>query len=84
MVERGRLWRESMPDGQLQIHSTLDDVVAYREASVGWAASRGSFEAQGQRVPVRMTVVVHREDGERKCRTGSGRRCYARVDRRSE
>jgi hypothetical protein len=62
--ENMRLWRESMPEGPLKVRSALDDVTAYREGSVGWAAGRGSFEVDGQRVPVRLTIVVHEEDGE--------------------
>src|SRR5712691_5895901 len=48
--ENMRLWRESMPEGPLKVRSALDDVTAYREGSVGWAAGRGYFEAAGQRV----------------------------------
>ena len=59
-----RLWRESMPEGPSKMHSALDDVTAYREGSVGWAAAHGYFEVEGQRVPVRLTMVVHEEDGE--------------------
>jgi ketosteroid isomerase-like protein len=59
-----RLWRESTPEGAMQVHSALDDVVAYQEGSVGWGAGRGWFEVEGQRVPVRLTVVVHRENDE--------------------
>jgi hypothetical protein len=62
--ENMRLWRESMPEGPQKVHSALDDVTAYREGSVGWAAGRGYFEVDGQRVPVRLTMVVHEEDGE--------------------
>jgi hypothetical protein len=35
------LWRESMPDATLQVHAGLDDVDAFREGGVGWAAGRG-------------------------------------------
>jgi ketosteroid isomerase-like protein len=62
--ETMRLWRESMPEGSSKLRSVLDDVAAYREGSVGWAAARGYFEVDGQRVPVRLTMVVHEEDGE--------------------
>jgi hypothetical protein len=62
--ENMRLWRDSMPEGPLNVHSALDDVAAYSEGSVGWAAGRGYFEVDGQRVPVRLTMVVHEEDGE--------------------
>jgi hypothetical protein len=53
-----------MPEGPSKVHSVLDDVTAYREGSVGWAAGRGYFEVDGRRVPVRLTMVVHEEDGE--------------------
>jgi hypothetical protein len=59
-----RLWRESMPEDLSKMRSALDDVAAYREGSVGWAAARGYFELDGKRVPVRLTMVVHEEDGE--------------------
>jgi hypothetical protein len=59
-----RLWRESMPEGPMKVRSALDDVTAYREGSVGWAAGRGWFEVEGQRVPVRLTMVVREEEGE--------------------
>ena len=59
-----RLWRDSAPDGELGVKIGLDDVKGFREGSVGWAASRGYFEINGERVRVRMTVVLHQEDGE--------------------
>jgi hypothetical protein len=62
--ENMQLLRESMPEGELKVKIALDDVAAYREGRVGWAAGRGSFEVEGQRVPVRLTIVVHEEDGE--------------------
>ena len=42
----------------------LDDVKGFHEGSVGWAAGRGYFEMAGKRVSVRMTAVLHQEDGE--------------------
>jgi hypothetical protein len=59
-----RLWRESLPDAKLQLHASLDDVDAFREGGVGWAAGRGWFDVEGRRVPVRMTAVLHQEDGD--------------------
>jgi ketosteroid isomerase-like protein len=59
-----RIWSESTPDAELGVKIGLDDVKGYREGSVGWAAGRGYFELEGNRVPVRMTVVLHEEDGE--------------------
>jgi ketosteroid isomerase-like protein len=59
-----RLWRESMPEGPSKMRSSLDDVAAYREGSVGWAAARGYLELDGKRVPVRLTMVLHEEGGE--------------------
>ena len=41
--------------GPSKVHSTLDDVTAYREGSIGWASGRGYFEVDGQRVPLRLT-----------------------------
>ena len=59
-----QVFRDSTPEGPLQVRVGLEDVRAYRESSVGWAAGRGYFEMQGKRVPVRMTAVLHQEDGE--------------------
>jgi len=58
-----RSFRESTP-GELGFSVGIDDVRAFREGDVGWAISRGYFEADGKRVPTRTTVVVRREDGE--------------------
>jgi len=58
-----RIWSESTPDAELGVKIGLDEVKGYREGSVGWAAGRGYFELEGKRVPVRMTVVMHEEDG---------------------
>jgi ketosteroid isomerase-like protein len=59
-----RLWRESTPDGELGVSAGLEDVKAFREGSVGWAAGRGYFEMNGRRVSVRITAVLHQEHGE--------------------
>jgi ketosteroid isomerase-like protein len=53
---------EATSEGDLGIG--LDDVKAFREGSVGWAAGHGYFEMEGRRVPVRMTAVLHQEDGD--------------------
>ncbi len=58
-----RIWSESTPDAELGVKIGLDEVKGYREGSVGWASGRGYFELEGKRVPVRMTIVVHEEDG---------------------
>lgn len=59
-----RLWAQSTPDGGPGVKVGLDDVKAFREGSVGWAAGHGYFEVDGKRVSVRMTAVLHQEDGE--------------------
>jgi hypothetical protein len=59
-----RLFRESTPSEELGVTVGLDDVTAFSEGTVGWAAGHGYFEVQGRRVPVRMTAVVHQEEGE--------------------
>jgi ketosteroid isomerase-like protein len=59
-----RLFRDSTPDAELAVTVGLDDVKAFSEGSVGWAAGHGYFEADGQRIPVRLTAVLHQEDGE--------------------
>jgi ketosteroid isomerase-like protein len=53
-----QLFRDSTPEGELGISVGLDDVRAFREGSVGWAASRGYFELQGRRVPVRLRMLT--------------------------
>jgi ketosteroid isomerase-like protein len=57
------LFRESTPEGELGVRVGLDDVKGFREGSVGWAAGHGFFEMEGKRVPVRLTAVLHEEDG---------------------
>jgi len=59
-----RLLRESTPEGELGVRVGLDDVKGFREGSVGWAAGHGYFEMEGRRVPVRLTAVLHQEDGD--------------------
>ena len=59
-----RLFREATPEGELGVRVGLDDVKAWREGSVGWAAGHGYFEMGGTRVPVRLTAVLHDEDGD--------------------
>ena len=59
-----RLMRDSTPDAEIGITAGLDDVKAFAEGTVGWAAGHGYFEIGGERVPVRITAVVHQEDGE--------------------
>jgi hypothetical protein len=59
-----RLMRDSTPDAGLGGTVGLDDVKAFREGSVGWAAGHGYFEIDGKRVPVRITAVLHQEDGD--------------------
>jgi ketosteroid isomerase-like protein len=59
-----RLWGESTPEGELGVTVGLDDVKAFREGSVGWAAAHGYFEMDGKRVSVRITAVLHQEEGD--------------------
>jgi ketosteroid isomerase-like protein len=59
-----RLMRDSTPDAEVGITAGLNDVKAFAEGAVGWAAGHGYFEIGGKRVPVRITAVVHQEDGE--------------------
>jgi ketosteroid isomerase-like protein len=59
-----RLFSESTPEGELGVRVGLDDVTAFREGSVGWAAGHAHFEMEGRRVPVRLTAVLHQEDGD--------------------
>ncbi|MFZ0972493.1 MAG: nuclear transport factor 2 family protein [Solirubrobacteraceae bacterium] len=59
-----QLMRDSTPDAEVGITAGLDDVKAFAEGTVGWASGHGYFEIGGNRVPVRITAVVHQEDGE--------------------
>ena len=59
-----RTMRDSTPDAALGVTVGFDDVKGFREGSVGWAAARGYFEMDGKRVSVRMTAVLHQEEGE--------------------
>jgi ketosteroid isomerase-like protein len=59
-----RLFRGSTPEGEVGVSVGLDDVRGFREGSVGWAAGHGYFEMGGKRVPVRLTAVLHEEDGD--------------------
>jgi ketosteroid isomerase-like protein len=59
-----RLMRDSTPDAEVGITAGLNDVKAFAEGAVGWAAGHGYFEIGGKRVPVRITAVVRQEDGE--------------------
>jgi hypothetical protein len=58
------LVRDSTPEGELGVTVGLDDVKGFREGTVGWAAGRGFFEMETGRVPVRLTAVLHQEDGD--------------------
>ena len=62
--ENMRLMRESTPEMGAQIHAHLDVVHGYEEGDVGWLDGVGRFEREGESVDVRMTGVLHREDGE--------------------
>ncbi len=59
-----RLMGDSTPDAEVGITAGLDDVKGFAEGTVGWAAGHGYFEIEGKRVPVRITAVVHQENGE--------------------
>ena len=58
-----RLFRDSTPEGELGVRVGLEDVKAFCEGSVGWAAGQGYFDMEGTRVPIRLTAVLHQEDG---------------------
>jgi ketosteroid isomerase-like protein len=59
-----RLFRGSTPEGELGLRAGVEEVKGFREGSVGWVAARMWFEIDGRRIPVRLTGVVHQEDGE--------------------
>ncbi len=63
--------RPRAPDGELGVNVGLNDVKAFQEGSVGWAAGR---------VPVRMIAVLHRENGEWK----TVQTHDPRIDRRAQ
>ena len=58
------VWREATPDAELGVRVGVESVKAFREGTVGWAAGQGYFEMSGKRVPVRMTAVMHQQEGE--------------------
>jgi ketosteroid isomerase-like protein len=62
--ENMRLLRASTPEGELGVTVGIDDVKGFVEGTVAWAASRGYFEREGARIPVRFTAVLRQEDGE--------------------
>jgi len=66
------------PEGELGVRVGLDDVKAFREGSVGWAAGHGCSEMEGKRVTVRLITVLCQEDGD-----WEGRR-ETRIDPRAE
>ena len=37
---------------------------AFTEGTVGWAADRPTFVVGGKEIPLRLTLVLHREGGE--------------------
>jgi hypothetical protein len=43
---------------------TPGDPQAYAEGSVGWVADRPVLHVLGQEIPIRWTVIFHREAGE--------------------
>lgn len=59
-----RLFRASTPEGGSGVSVAVDDIAAFREGGVGWAAGRIRFEIEGRSVPVRLTAVLVQEDGE--------------------
>ena len=59
-----RLFRGSTPEGGSSVSAAVEDIAAFREGGVGWAAGRVYFEIDGRRVPVRLTAVLLQEDGE--------------------
>jgi ketosteroid isomerase-like protein len=59
-----RLFGASTPEGGSSVSVSVDELAAFREGSVGWAACRASFEIEGRKVPVRLTAVLLEEDGE--------------------
>ena len=59
-----RLFRASTPEGGSSVTVAVDDMAAFREGGVGWAAGHVRFEIEGRSVPVRLTAVLLQEDGE--------------------
>lgn len=57
------LYRDSTPEGPMQVHVRIDEVRGYEEGSVGWSDSTGTFERNGESVDVRHTSVLRRENG---------------------
>jgi ketosteroid isomerase-like protein len=59
-----RFFRDSGPDGSLKLTIPVHEVAAYADGDIGWGVARIAFEVEGGEVPVRMTTVLRREDGE--------------------
>ena len=57
-------FRESGPDGSLQLTIPAHAVAAYVEGDIGWGVAQIAFAVEGGEVPVRMTTVMRREDAE--------------------
>ena len=55
--------RDMMQEGPQHWDVYLEEVAAFFEGSVGWGAGRGYAEVEGKRVRLRITAVVHQEDG---------------------
>jgi ketosteroid isomerase-like protein len=60
-----RVWKEQLAAMGGSMPLVPGDLEAYAEGSVGWVADRAALKLpDGNEVPLRVTVVFHKEDGE--------------------
>lgn len=57
-------WKEQVEAMGGTMPLVAGDPEAYVEGAVGWAADQPKLQVRGGAVPVRLTVVFHREDGD--------------------
>jgi hypothetical protein len=57
-------WKEQLEAMGGRMPLVAGDPEAYVEGTVGWAADRPMLEVQGGAIPVRLTAVFHKAEGE--------------------
>jgi len=56
--------KQEMQEGSVRV-SSMDDIEAFVEGTVGWVSSRPVWTLEdGREIPTRWTAVFHQEDGE--------------------
>jgi hypothetical protein len=59
-----RIYSAQLPEMGSQIQIKAGGIQAYAEDTVGWAADHATLHALGREIPVRVTIVFHREDSD--------------------